>query len=91
MESNKKTEQERSTLAEQLLDRVMEEMLALLNRTPCEACGKRRVASTDVTNILKFLKDNGFEVKRGEEKDALDRLVEERNRQALLPKDNTVN
>ncbi len=75
-DDNKK--KQRTKLASTLLDKVMQAMLNQLDRPPCQECGFVGANASDINNMLRFLKDNGFSVDKEESEDYLERIVRER-------------
>ncbi len=69
---------QRTEKSSKLLTRVIEVMFEQLNQKPCEHCGSRGVSASDVMNVTRFLKDNGFSVDKEDNEDFLDRLKRER-------------
>lgn len=69
----------RTESANALLDTVMQAMADNLKRTVCEHCGSNGVTAADISNALKFLKDNGFSVDQEDHEDVLAQLTRERN------------
>ena len=61
-----------------LLDEVIVAMLDQLRRPTCPECGFAGRSASDINNILKFLKDNGFSVDKEQTEDYLDRIKRER-------------
>jgi hypothetical protein len=83
-----KNDTERASIAEEILDLVMADMLARLKHPgPCAECSMRGLTATDHANFLKFLKDNGFDVSRKATQDALDKLIQDRKGEPRLPQD----
>jgi hypothetical protein len=68
----------RTQASSTLLDDVITAMQNQLKRPPCTECGFGYVTASDIANILKFLKDNGFSVDKEEAEDYLDRIKRER-------------
>ncbi len=75
-DDNKK--KQRTKDASDLLDGVITAMRNQLKRPPCEECGFVGVNASDINNMLRFLKDNGFSVDKEETEDYLERIVRER-------------
>jgi hypothetical protein len=69
---------------ERILDKTLDEMDKRFDRPPCKECGSRGLTSNDISNIIKFLKDNGFDVHRGSEQVVIKVLVANR---PALPED----
>lgn len=83
------TRKKRTKDASTLLDKVIEAMLAQLNRPACSECGFVSVTASDINNMIRFLKDNGFTVDKEETEDYLDRIKRERQeREAAVVKVN---
>lgn len=68
----------RTEKSSKLLDLVINAMIALFERRPCDQCGFTTVSASDINNTLKFLKDNGFSVDKEEAEDFLERIKRER-------------
>lgn len=69
-----------------LLDKVIKAMLDQLNRPPCDECGFVSVTASDINNMIRFLKDNGFTVDKEETEDYLDRIKREREEREAAEK-----
>lgn len=79
-DTNKKL---RTTKSSKLLDGVITAMQNQLDRPPCTECGFVSVTASDINNMLRFLKDNGFSVDKEETEDYLDRIKRERDAREL--------
>jgi polyphosphate kinase len=69
-----------------LLDKVIQAMLNQLDRPACEECGFVNVTASDINNMIRFLKDNGFTVDKEETEDYLDKIKREREERAAASK-----
>jgi len=76
------TKKKRTVDTAKLLDKVIAAMLAQLDRCPCSECGFVNVTASDINNMTRFLKDNGFSVDKEEAEDYLDRIARERKEEA---------
>lgn len=72
------TRKKRTRDSSTLLDGVIQAMLNQLKRPPCSECGFSGVNASDINNMIRFLKDNGFSVDKEETEDYLDRIKRER-------------
>ncbi len=70
-----------------LLDGVIQAMLNQLHRPPCEECGFVGVTASDISNMTKFCKDNGYTVDKEDTEDFLDRLTRERKEKEQAERD----
>lgn len=76
----------RTEKSSKLLDKVIDAMLNQLERPPCPECNFVSVTASDINNMLKFLKDNGFSVDKEETEDFLDRIKRERQEREAAAK-----
>jgi hypothetical protein len=77
---------QRTKDASELLDGVIAAMRNQLKRPPCPECKFAGVNASDINNMIRFLKDNGFTVDKEETEDYLDRIARERKEREAAAK-----
>lgn len=73
---------------EEILEKTVEGLLHILTAESCEHCHARTATAQDFSNVLKFLKDNGFHIDPLKSGDALDQLIQGMSRPATYPQPN---
>ena len=66
-----------TTLMDELLDEAIKTLLSRIKQVSCAECGAKAASPQDISNVLKFLKDNGFTVDPLKTTDALDDIIAE--------------
>ena len=72
-------------LMETLLEEAVTGLLDRLRQVDCEECGARTASASDFSNVIKFLKENGFVIDPLKGGDALDAIIKELNNTAQYP------
>ena len=72
-----------------LLDAAVTGLLQKLEQAACTECGAKAATAQDYSNVLKFLKDNGFEIKPEKATSELGKILEHMDKHGKYP-DSTI-
>ena len=83
------TKKERSNLMDQLLEECVNALLESIRRKACDVCGARCASAQDISNVIKFLHQNGFTIEPAKATDALGELLQQMEDHGKYPSTRT--
>jgi len=83
--ADKSQNKDRSNLMYELLDEAVNGLLSKLKQTACEHCDARAASAQDFSNVIKFLKDNGFTIEPEKATSALSKILQHMEKRGEYP------